>query len=298
MESRIHPIEHSYFEIRQIISDLIARYPFLSKKCIGRSVAGRDINAFYIGGGNDRVIFLGGDDPEYRITTLLILKFMEELCYCILKGKDLCGVNIRKALFGRELIFIPCLNPDGAEISLRGKAGCGNMAEKIEKLCKGRFDIWKSNLRGVEISKNFPLGFEERLALAKADGIDGPAPYGFTGYKEISEPETLALTELCRTKKIKHIIHLTGVGERVAYSATEKVLPHSEKMAEIIAAVSGYTITPPIGMSDTYIADWFCSEFFSPAISLKIGKEKIPNVKEVYKEYSKLKEALTLSAVF
>ena len=298
MESKIHSVEHSYFEIRQLCLDLTARYPFLSKRGIGRSVAGRDITALALGGGDDTVLFVGGDDPAYRVSTLVLLKFIEELCHDIRHGKDLCGLNVRKALFGRKLIFVPQLNPDGAEIAYRGKSGCSYMPQNIEQLCGGKFDTWRSNLRGVEIAKNFPYKFAQRQAELRKKGHISPAPFGFAGHRALSEPETAAFVKLCREEKIRHLICLSSGGDCVTYSGDPATPRHSEKMAEIIGAVASYEVCPPFAKADTEICDWFTYEFSSPALCIKSGKESIPQVKDLYPLYLRLKEALTLSAVF
>lgn len=298
MESKIYPLEYSYFEIRQIIAGLIAQYPFLRKTTVGRTVAGRDITALSIGSEEETVLFVGGDNPACRISTLLLLEFCEEVCRCILNGKELCGLNLRKALFGRGMIFIPQLNPDGTEIAQRGKKGCGYMANRIEKLCNGRFESWQSNLRGVEICRNFPYRFDERKLEEQKSGTYRPGPFGFSGYKEISEPETLALCEVCRTKKIRHMIHISAFGETVSYSGDFSVPAHSEKMAEVIAAVSSFAVCPPIAKGDTEICDWFTYEFAKPALCIKIGENDIPSVNELYVQYSNLKESLTLASLF
>lgn len=298
MESKIHSVEHSYFEIRQLCLDLTARYPFLSKRCIGRSVAGRDITALTLGGGNDTVLFVGGDDPAYRVSTLILLKFIEELCHDIRHGKDLCGLNIRKALFGRKLIFVPQLNPDGAEIAYRGKLGCSYMLGNIEQLCGGRFDIWRSNLRGVEIAKNFPYKFDQRQSEQKKKGHLSPSPFGFAGHKALCEPESAAFCKLCKEEEIRHLICLSAGGDCVTYSGDPVTPRHSEKMAEIIGAVASYEVCPPFAKADTVICDWFTYEFSAPALCIKSGKENIPQVKDLYQLYLRLREALTLSAVF
>lgn len=298
MESKIHSVEHSCFEIRQLILDLTARYPFLSKRCIGRSVSGRDITALILGGGSDTVLFVGGDDPAYRVSTLILLRFVEELCHDIRHGRELCGLNVRKALFGRKLIFVPQLNPDGAEIAYRGKPGCSYMVGNIERLCGGKFENWRSNLRGVEIAKNFPYRFSERQAELRKKGYISPAPFGFPGARALSEPETAALFKLCHEEEIRHLICLSSGGNFVTYSGDPVTPKHSEKMAEIIGAVASYEVCPPFAKADTEICDWFTYEFSAPALCIKSGKDNIPGVESLYQQYSRLREALTLSAVF
>lgn len=297
MKHKILIMEHSYFEIKQIMTGLLSKYPFLGIKYLGKSCAGRDILSLSIGSTENPVVFLGGDDPTYRLSTLIILLFCEELCKAVQDGEEMCGLNIRKALFGRGIIFLPLLNPDGAEIALRGEMGCGYMSGKISRLCNGKFENWRSNLRGVEICRNFSYNFEKREQEQKQNRTAGPATEGFCGYRSESEPETLALTELCRTQNVRHLIHLRAPGNTVCYSGDPTPL-HSEKMAEVISAVSGLSITPPIGEGGNIITDWFAEEFSKPAICIKLGKDHIPKISEAAMWYGRLKEALTLSALF
>lgn len=298
MESKIHPIRYSFFEIKKIIRDLTAKYPFLNTQVIGKSAAGRDIFALSLGSAKEEVLFLAGDDPSYPITTLILLKFCENVLNSILKGKELCGLDMRKALFGRRLTFIPLLNPDGAEIRLRGETEFRYVSDSLIKLAQKEYKIWKSNLRGVEISRNFKTGFEKRREQEKLQGIHSPKSGGFSGYIFESEAETIALAEFCRKRSINHFIHISAFGETVSYYNGETNKKEGGKMAEIVSAVSQYSICPPFGDADSNICNWFSSEFSAPSLCLKIGKTGDDSVNRLYEEYERLKEALTLSSLF
>lgn len=298
MESKIFPSEHSYFEIKMLINKLISKYPFVNISKIGKSVAGRDIPVLLIGSDTEYTAFIAGENPRCRITTLILLMFAEELCDKILNGKEMCGINMRKAMFGRGVAIMPCLNPDGAEISLRGDMGCGYMAGKIAGLCNGDFSKWEANLRGVEIVRNFAFDFKKRQSIEKENFISGPSYKGFSGYKPETEPETLALTELCRTKNIRHLINVTAFGNTVSYSGCEKVPKPSVKMADVISAVSSFKVSPPISKIYPEICDWFTFEFNRPGITLRIGEDEIPPASELTYWYERIKESLTLLALF
>lgn len=298
MESKIHSVEHSYFEIKKVISGLVARYPFLKVESIGKSVAGRDIPALMIGSGVEYTLFVSGDDPTNRITSLILLCFAEELCDKILNGKDLCGINIRKAMFGRGVIFIPLINPDGLEINMRGECGGGYLGAKLSRICGGDFSKWRSNLRGVEIARNLPFEFEKRREEEKSLHICGPGFEGFSGYKSQSEPETVALTELCRNNNIRQLINLSAFGQTIAYSGAPFVPTHSVKMAEVMAAVSSFKIEPPIAKNKIEINDWFTYEFAKPGLSVRLGNGSAPSVNELHYWYCRIKEMLTLSCLF
>ena len=298
MESKIHSIEHSFFEIKKVISGLVARYPFLRVENVGKSVAGREIPALMVGSGAEYTLFVSGDDPACRITSLILLCFAEELCDKILNGKELCGINIRKAMFGRGVIFMPLLNPDGYEINSRGESGGGYLGAKLSRMCGGDFSKWRANLRGVEIAKNLPFEFEKRKQEERALHICGPNFKGFSGYKAESEPETLALTEVCRSYKIRQLISLSAFGQTISYSGVPFVPAHSVKMTEVMAAVSSFKIEPPKAKNKIEINDWFTYELNRPGLSVKIGNNEIPSVSELHYWYCRIRELLTLACLF
>lgn len=298
MDPKIHPVEHSYFEFKRAVAGLIARYPFIGLQYIGKSVAGRDIPALTIGSGAEYTLFVSGADPTCRITPLILLCFAEELCQKIITGKELCGINIRKAMFGRGVILVPLLNPDGSEICQRAEAGCGHLAGQIKRLCNGDFSKWKANLRGVEIARNLPLWFEARRESERSQRISGPSCCGFSGYRAESEPETIALTELCHSHCIRHMIYLGASGQTIAYSGFPAVPAHSVKMAEVMAAVTSFAVEPPIAKQTIELNDWFTYETRRPGLAVRIGAGQAPAVSELHYWYCRLRELLTLSCLF
>lgn len=298
MESKIYGIEHSYFEIKRLISNIVTKYPFIGTTNIGKSVAGREIPLLTLGAAGDFTLFVTGDDPACRITTLILLRFISELSEKISVGEQMCGINIRKAMFGRGIAILPLLNPDGFEIASRGEKGCGYLAPKISKICGGDFSKWRANLRGVELSRNFFPEFEQRRCMERQKNICGPRFEGFSGYRPESEPESLALADFCRNKNIRQIIHLTAHGGTVMYSGQSFVPPRSVKMAEVMAAVSSFTITPPLVKKEFTLGDWFTYEFKKPAITVKIGAGSVPPCSELTYWYARTRELLTLSCLF
>lgn len=298
MECKIHGIEHSYFEIKRLISAIVSKYPFISVNNIGKSVAGRDIPLLSLGAAGDFTLFVTGDDPACRITTLILLKFIAEISEKILEGKQMCGINIRKAMFGRGIAILPLLNPDGFEIAARGENGCGHMVQKISRLCGGDFSKWRANLRGVELSRNFFPGFEQRRCEERENKISGPRFEGFSGYRPESEPETAAIADFCRNKNVRQMIHLSSYGQTVMYSGNPIAPPRSAKMAEVMAAVTSFTVTPPISKGEFALGDWFTYELLKPALTVKIGAGSAPPVEELTYWYARLRELLTLSCLF
>ncbi len=277
MNSIIPAADCDYLQMKKLIDRLCERYPFLSCRSIGRSCAGRDIPCLQIGNSDEYVLFAAATHGSEHITTNLALLFAEQVCEALLRGEEIAGLDARKALYGKGLIIVPRVNPDGCEISILGERGAGFMASKVRRLCGGDFIHWNANLRGVDINHNFSAGWNELRRLEKDSGIYGPAPTRYGGEYPESEPETQALTKLCRGTAVRHALALHTQGEVIYWSFGDMKPRHSEKMAEIFAAESGYALDYPTGLAyGGGFKDWFICEFSRPGFTVEIGKGQNP----------------------
>ena len=299
MERAAFCTDFDYLKCKNTIGEICKKYPFLKSIKIGSSCMGRDITALKIGGFNDYVLFCAAFHGSEHITTNILLMFIEQLCFALENDRSLAGLNVRKALGGRGVIFVPRVNPDGCEISVHGKAACGVLAEKIAKLCKNDFTHWNANLRGVDINHNFSAGWEKLHKLEMQNGIYGPSPTRFGGFSPESEPETLALCELCRKNNIHHVMALHTQGEVIYWSYGENMPKNSRKMAEIMATASSYALDAPIGLAvGGGFKDWFISEFNRPGFTVEIGKGENPlDIKTAEQLYLQTRELLMLCAI-
>ncbi len=269
--------EYDYINAKRTVGELAKRYPFLKTSVIGRSCAGRDITAVKLGKTSEYALIAAAFHGSEYITSTVLLRFIEELCRAIDDDASISGFNARRAMYGRGVIFVPVVNPDGVEISQKGVSGCGFMSENIAKISGGNYKKWNANIRGVDINHNFSAGFERLRKMEQAAGINGPAPTRFGGYRPESEPETLALTNLCRSIRIRHAVALHSQGEVIYWKYGEKKIPRSEKMAEIMSTSAGYPLCEPEGLAvGGGFKDWFITEFSRPAFTVEIGKGENP----------------------
>ncbi|MBQ8550960.1 MAG: M14 family metallocarboxypeptidase [Clostridia bacterium] len=299
MNTIIPAADCEYFEIKRLIDRLLARYSFLSCRSIGRSCAGRDIFCLSLGKSDEHVLITAATHGSEHITANIALLFAEQLCAALEKGGEIAGIDARKAMLGRSLLIVPLCNPDGCEISVKGEQGAGYMAGKIRRLCGGDFTHWNANLRGVDINHNFSAGWRELHQLEQKSGIFGPGPTRFGGPYPESEPETRALTSLCRENHICHAVALHTQGEVIYWSYGEMQPPHSAKMAEIFAAESGYALDVPTGLAvGGGFKDWFISEFSRPGFTVEIGKGQNPlPAHDLYRLFGDVLGLLTLSVI-
>ncbi len=290
---------YDYVNLRRLEREFCNDYTFLQSSIIGQSCAGREITALKLGKCEEYALITAAFHGMEYITTTILMMFIEELCYAIKTNGSIAGFDAVKAMYGRGVIFVPCVNPDGCEIVLHGKSACGSMANIVGRICNNNFDIWNANLRGVDINHNFDAGWEALHKAEQKAGIYGPSPTRFGGYRPESEPETLALTELCRTKKIRHVLALHSQGEVIYWKYSDFNPPKSEKMAEIMATSSGYSMEEPNGLAvGGGFKDWFISEFNRPGFTVELGLGKNPLPISTAKDiYERVREMLMLAVI-
>lgn len=290
---------YDYISFKQTLNALCEQYPVITKYCIGKSCSGKEISALKIGKSAEYALIAASFHGSEYITTTVLLRFIESLSRALQEDTSISGFNARKAMFGRGVIFVPCVNPDGCEIVLHNAAGAGFMAGAVAKISGGNFKNWNANLRGVDINHNFDAGWEELHKREYEAGIRGPAPTRFGGFRPESEPETLALTNLCRLRRIRHVVALHSQGEVIYWKYGEKEIPRSRKMAEIMATTSGYELSEPeeIAMGGGF-KDWFIKEFSRPGFTIEMGKGENPlPISDAAPIYAQLEETLMLSAI-
>lgn len=299
MKRIIRSVDYDYQKTKKYIDALCCRIPSLQAFCIGKSCAGRDITALKINDADEYVLFAAAFHGSEHITTNILLMFIEDFCTACEQNRSLCGINVRKALGNRGVMFVPRVNPDGCDISINGALGCGKATDTIRKLCNGDFAHYNANLRGVDINHNFDAGWQKLHTLERKAGIMGPASTRFGGDHPHSEPETTALVKLCKEHSIHHALALHSQGEVIYWDYNGMGGKTARRMAEIMAAVSGYALDVPVGIATGGgFKDWFISEFLRPAFTIEVGKGRNPlpisNAENIYNEIS---EMLTIAAI-
>ena len=295
----IKSVDYDYQKMRNFIDALCCRIPCVQQFSIGKSCAGRDITALKVNPADEYVLFAAAFHGSEHITSNVLLMFIEDFCTAYMKNLSLCGINVRKALGNRGVIFVPRVNPDGCEISIKGALGCGKEAGKIYKWCNGDFAHFNANLRGVDINHNFDAGWQNLHNLERKSGILGPSATRYGGERPHSEPETMAIVKLCQKNNLHHAVALHSQGEVIYWDYNGLGGKTAQRMAEIMATVSGYALDVPVGLAQGGgFKDWFISEYYRPAFTIEIGKGKNPlPISSCEKIYNNISEMLTISAI-
>lgn len=287
----------SYESIHRAVCELKQQYPQLKVFSIGKSVLGRSLYALGIGEIYKGTLFVGGVHGTEWLTTLLLFRFLEDLLRCIQQEALLAEIDVARALENRSVVFIPCLNPDGMEISLYGAKSARHLQEFVEKASKNDTAHWQANARGIDLNHNFDAGFAQLKKLEEADGYLSPGPTRYGGTTPHSEPESRALAEFCKGFHIRQAYAFHSQGEEIYYKYGVHTPARSQLMAQVLASASGYKLSSPdLLASHGGFKDWFIECIRRPAFTIEIGRGKNPlPVEELEPIYARLLEMLLIS---
>ncbi len=277
------------------ITLLAEQYPFLKVSNIGKSVLGRQIPLITFGKGENGILFSAAFHGNERITTNILLTFLEKLCQAFVTDDRVKIYKISEIIIRNKLYFVPIVNPDGCDISLLGHAAAGGFKDFVKRVSGGAYNRWSANARGVDINHNFSAGWEELHRLERNAGIVAPAPRRFGGAYPESEPETKALTEFCRTHQISYLFCFHSQGEVIYWKYKNEKIENSLKIATEMASLSGYLLDAPTGLAvGGGFKDWFISEFSKPAFTIEFGKGINPLPAESGAEIYKKTESMLI----
>lgn len=292
------PILPTYTNTFSQIDAIADEYPFASSEIIGHSRCGRQIKALSFGSQTEQVLFCGGFHGMEYLTVMLLLRYAQTLCSALAGGNEICKIKISRFLKRRGLIIIPCINPDGTEICINGSKSAGGYSTLIDSLGGGK-GIWQANAAGVDINHNFDADFYSLKLKENAAGIFAPSPTRYGGERPESEPETRALTKLCRSRNLRHVAAFHSQGEEIYWDYGRHTPKRSKIMAQIISESSGYKLSQPEPLaSGGGFKDWFIEEFHRPGFTIEIGKGKNPlPIGDFEKIYKNLEETLSLCVI-
>ncbi len=290
-----------YAAVMSLCTALCGRFDFLRLGVAGASVCGRSLPLLSLTPRGEpvaeRVLMAAAFHAQEWLTALCALRLCEELCRALRARLELCGVSVRRALRGRQIVFLPMVNPDGVEIALHGSDTAGDYASFVHAAGGDTYGLWQANARGVDINHNFNAGWAQMQALSVKMGKTAPAARQYSGESPESEPETRAVTDLCRRLGFRHVVALHSQGEEIYWQYGEHTPPQSRIIAQVLGAASGYAVSHPTGMaSHGGFKDWFIDCYHRPGFTLELGKGENPlPVVQFETMYHKAREMLLLS---
>jgi g-D-glutamyl-meso-diaminopimelate peptidase len=245
-------------------------YPFLELERAGTSVMGKPIMALRIGTGGKQVHYNGAVHANEWITTILLMRLIEEYAAALRSGAQLRGRDVMALYAETTLRVIPMANPDGVELVQEPlEPGHPYYRELMEwNGGSGDFSAWKANIRGVDLNDQFPAHWEEERARR---AVTGPGPRDYSGIAPLTEPEAVALYDYTRKHRFRLVLSLHTQGEEIYWNYRGLEPEESAGMAGRLARASGYK---PVRLSDSDAGykDWFIQEFRRPGFTVEAGR--------------------------
>jgi len=214
---------------------------------IGKSVGEKEIKVYRISGKNMGSLTPSGVRDDIALKKMLFVAGIH--------GNEVGTVKLAQHIinyfydifcrgekfFAHTIYVIPCLNPDGYEISLKNPdyAHRGNV---------GRF-----NKNGVDLNRNFPTkNWQSRSDWGFGTNYNDKHFEVFCGASAGSEQETQTLITFIKQENIENLIMLHNAGKDVIYNQGDEV---AKNWAEIYNKFSKFKIRTDLGYSGS-VAEW------------------------------------------
>lgn len=174
MEDRIVNTNEFYNPSRLLndITLLNRLYTFLNVQIIGNSVLGSPIFAIKLGKGNKKVFYSASIHANEWITSLVLMKFVEDYCRAYVANGKLYGYDVRNLFNSVSIFTTPMANPDGVNLVTNSLSPTSSAYQNARAIANNYPDIpfpsgWKANIRGVDLNLQFPA----RMGTSKRNKI-------------------------------------------------------------------------------------------------------------------------------
>jgi len=276
---------YTYEEYEADVKQLQMKYSqYCTTSVIGKTADNRKLYKVEIGNQDAKkhLFVVANLHAREYMTSLLCMKQMEY--YLENYNKSIAGGKPVDLLKKMSIVYIPMANPDGTTIAQEGIEGIRSkkLREKLYSMMgKTKPKNWKANVNGVDLNRNFKVGFE-KIKSKKA------GPMGFPGSNILSENETKAITKIMNTySKNKHkivaIVNYHAAGKVIfrgcATSVNKNTCLVTKRMYSCAHKVTGYRNADTIYTDDTASGDFRSYHMRSlniPGITIEIGKKKTP----------------------
>ncbi len=287
-----------------MILELARTYPFLRTEVIGTSAFQRPLRSLVIGNGQRKVIYSASHHANEWITTLVLLKYAEDLAQAIVSGGEIGGQSAQAISDAATIYMVPMVDPDGVDL-VTGAIVPGSISyESARRLSDSYPDIpfpegWKANLLGVDLNLNYPAGWLRAREIKFRQGYTQPGPRDYVGRAPLGQLESRALAEYTRFIDPALVLAYHSQGKEIYWQFGGIFVPGAEELGRAFAEISGYTLAEPaFASSFAGYKDWFIQEFRRPGYTIEVGEGVNPlplsQFDEIYRDNVGL---LTLAAL-
>lgn len=295
-------INYTYEVMENDIQGLKARYPFIETGTSGKSVLGKNLYYIKLGNGPNEVFYNASHHSLEWITSVLLMKFIENFSKAYAEGTNLSGYNVRDIWSKSTIYIMPMVNPDGVNLVLDGLQRDNPFYSDLIRWNNGSTDfsrVWQANIRGVDLNHNYDASWNLSKQAEAIYGITGPGPTRFSGPYPESEPESKAVADFTRRHNFRLVLAYHSQGEIIYWTYSNIVPPDAPRIAELFSNVSGYELSQTTGIASyAGYKDWFIEKYRRPGFTIEVGSGINPlPISQFNKIYNDNIELLLLAAI-
>lgn len=109
-------VNYNSFLMLENLIMLNRTYAFLNIQSVGKSVLGKNIYAVKLGRGPKKVFYSASIHSNEWITSVLLMKFIEDYCVAYVNRSNLYGYSVRNLFDSVSIYIMPMVNPDGVDL--------------------------------------------------------------------------------------------------------------------------------------------------------------------------------------
>lgn len=268
---------YTYEIMRSDIYELNTTYPFLQVQNVGFSVLGRTLPVIRLGRGSKHVFYSASFHANEWITSVVLMKFIEDYCVAYVNNTNLFGYNIQNLFRTTSIYIMPMVNPDGVNLVNGYYNTTSSIYRSFQRIASNYPNIpfpngWKANFNGVDLNLQFPAGWEQAKEIKYSQGFTSPAPRDFVGNGPLTEPESLAVYNFTLRHNFRLVISYHTQGQEIYWNFQNINPPNGYQIGTQFSNASGYTLAEvPFNSSFAGYKDWFIQNYNRPGYTIEAG---------------------------
>lgn len=266
----------------EMILQITRTYPFCRSELLATTAFQRPIRTLVIGNGPRKVIYSASHHANEWITSLVLLKFAEELAIAISENGRIGGEDARRIRESATIYMVPMVNPDGVDL-VTGAIEQGQLQyETARRLADNYPSIpfpngWKANLLGVDLNLQYPALWLQAREIKFSQGYTRPGPRDYVGRAPLGQIESRALAGYTEVIDPELVLAYHAQGEVIYWQFQDYVVEGARELGEEFARVSGYELEDvPFESGFAGYKDWFIQKYRRPGYTIEVGKGDNP----------------------
>lgn len=266
----------------RMILEIVEKYPFCRTELLTTTVFQRPVRTLVIGDGPRKVIYSAAHHANEWITTLVLLKFGEELAQAIGENGRIFGKSAREIATTATIYMVPMVDSDGADLVV-GAIRPGSVQYVLAQQLSANYpqipfpEGWKANLVGVDLNLQYPAGWLQAREIKFSQGYTRPGPRDYVGRAPLNQTESRAMAGYTEFIDPALVLAYHSQGKEIYWKFKDIEVPGARELGEEFARVSGYTLSDtPYASGFAGYKDWFIQEFGRPGYTVEVGMGENP----------------------